>query len=1535
MRNNQFCRYTVALLFLIFNTIPSIQGYGQTNPGTGQSTSLQDPNSICSQIFTQLPFVELFSDLSPTIGCWRALDRNFDELTWEIPHVNSTTRRGNVGMIVNPANPQPDDWLVSPRIRVNGNQRVRFSYFQATPKDRPQIRTLSNIQIRVSKLGSVNNSYLVEEFVYEVTPILLYSDNLGYNEIMFDLKDHRTGIPISGDINIGFHMRDTQYGRTDVTNYLLIDNFVVEDIPGPGAFKPAVDLPYETGFEEEPAFNLWNDFTDQWAIGSAVHNGGENAMYITNDGGVSNDYTPGIAQASHAFIDINIPPDRNTLNIDFDLRSLGFEKNAWNDYFITGLLLRLFFADEHNPAARIPYMHYSEHTDPGWAGPSTFMNIFADNNLKDPPAEFERVTLSIPWEPDQGMPYYAYTGMRGTTTRLDFEFVSGIEEEKRVAVAIDNLNIYTTCVLDVETRESNPDGPRPFLVVNTEDGCVTVTTTSFIITDIRIRDSVYEAMIPRPTVYGARSLLGYRFDMIISPTPVEDPDNHPLTYTNHYISGEVIDGLDPMIRDYYVYFRPLCISETGEITYGEWDYSIVRKPQVPAELTFLDGFEDPYFSDHWDRLGLGWGTNIVGTSGMCYELDPQKNKWRIGEAVSYEGDKALYISDDENGETYHYEITGRYENNRATAVRQLIIPEDAVQTYVSYNYQVNGEFRADQPRDYFTNDIVYVLMQDENNGRPIYDTQQRGNPFYLDSNGWQREVNVMDVLEPMRDHDLNPFVYFSFVWHYDAQNGTQPPAAIDKTKVMASSCFMPISAEANFIEGTNNVDLSWEPRGEENQWEIFIIELGEEGPEPEDRGILVTGNPSYRINDVEEGKHFVFYVRAVCGETLYERSFWQGPVDYFYSIDTPCLDITKEDLDLPTNDSGDYIICDDTSMQATLKVAYGNSRGTDDYYYKAIDYAPLYPFVDQGRTEITGDDQWSEAIDLGFNFCFFDKVYSKALLTTNGVMSFSIEGETANGQYAPGSESSGVLEKELMDGTPEDAPFLDAIFGAMQDLDLQNSPADASVNYKIYGEFPCRTFVFNTYHVALEGEAYDQANIEGTTQTSQIVLYESTNTIEVYIKKRPIAASGSESNNRNSVIGIINHDGSKARNPFYRNTGNWRTAEEAWRFVPMGESLVDLQWYRNGEEYATTPSIDVLIEDEVEYTAKVTYALCEGNEVVLEEKYNFVKEDFDVSALPNFNVCSNKEGETDVAIVDINDYVNPILEHLNATTADFTIEFYYDEMLENAVAEPIKLRGEHTIYAKVTSKLSGCVRSGSFKLVQIPPVVIATIPNVEVCKAYVLPKVEEGAAFYTQPFGEGERYETGYSYDQIGTTQFYVYKQTEDGCEGQSSFTLLIHEEAIALQIEDQELECETFVLPQPLKYNRYFTRPHGQGLELQPGQEILMPMEIFIYAKNGSSQVECIDESSFKVNYIDCPLPKGISPNGDGLNESLDLSGHGISQIKIFNRDGVEVYSHGRNYKKQWYGQNQSGKMLPSGTYYYIITSHGKQRTGWIQLMY
>ena len=88
---------------------------------------------------------------------------------------------------------------------------------------------------------------------------------------------------------------------------------------------------------------------------------------------------------------------------------------------------------------------------------------------------------------------------------------------------------------------------------------------------------------------------------------------------------------------------------------------------------------------------------------------------------------------------------------------------------------------------------------------------------------------------------------------------------------------------------------------------------------------------------------------------------------------------------------------------------------------------------------------------------------------------------------------------------------------------------------------------------------------------------------------------------------------------------------------------------------------------------------------------------------------------------------------------------------------------------------------------------------------------------------------------------------------------------------------------------------------------------------------------SSIDTVYIEIPLliPSVITPNNDGKNDTWQVSG--VSQyekitINIFNRWGDVVYSYSSsgidyslNIEKQWNGEF-SGKMLPLGTYVYIL---------------
>ncbi|WP_299884211.1 gliding motility-associated C-terminal domain-containing protein [uncultured Lacinutrix sp.] len=81
------------------------------------------------------------------------------------------------------------------------------------------------------------------------------------------------------------------------------------------------------------------------------------------------------------------------------------------------------------------------------------------------------------------------------------------------------------------------------------------------------------------------------------------------------------------------------------------------------------------------------------------------------------------------------------------------------------------------------------------------------------------------------------------------------------------------------------------------------------------------------------------------------------------------------------------------------------------------------------------------------------------------------------------------------------------------------------------------------------------------------------------------------------------------------------------------------------------------------------------------------------------------------------------------------------------------------------------------------------------------------------------------------------------------------------------------------------------------------------------------------------CVIPQGISPNGDGLNETFDVSSYDVQNLKVFNRNGRLVYEKD-NYTNEWHGQSQDGDELPVGTYYYVMNYQGnKTKAAWVYI--
>src|SRR5690606_4648530 len=105
--------------------------------------------------------------------------------------------------------------------------------------------------------------------------------------------------------------------------------------------------------------------------------------------------------------------------------------------------------------------------------------------------------------------------------------------------------------------------------------------------------------------------------------------------------------------------------------------------------------------------------------------------------------------------------------------------------------------------------------------------------------------------------------------------------------------------------------------------------------------------------------------------------------------------------------------------------------------------------------------------------------------------------------------------------------------------------------------------------------------------------------------------------------------------------------------------------------------------------------------------------------------------------------------------------------------------------------------------------------------------------------------------------------------------------------------------------------------------------------ANTNNQPNNCTANTSIDIQSNYCDLPKGISPNDDGLNDFFDLSDFNVKKLKIFNRYGRMVYEAKNGYSNEWYGQSSvNSKLLPSATYYYVATfGNGNVKTGWVYL--
>ncbi len=184
-------------------------------------------------------------------------------------------------------------------------------------------------------------------------------------------------------------------------------------------------------------------------------------------------------------------------------------------------------------------------------------------------------------------------------------------------------------------------------------------------------------------------------------------------------------------------------------------------------------------------------------------------------------------------------------------------------------------------------------------------------------------------------------------------------------------------------------------------------------------------------------------------------------------------------------------------------------------------------FPTTGNPLVLGDDQMSAAIPIGFSFNFYCNNYSQVEVSSNGFLTFDLNA-FANGCCSGMAIPSGVTPNNLI-----------ALF--WNDLNPNNG---GTITYTTIGTSPNQIFIvsFNSIpHYSGGGNC-----------TGQMVLYETSNTIEIY-------TASYVTNNNPCTQGIENSGGTAGAFDPSRNGVAWNATNSGYRFgtvVPTPPSAI-------------------------------------------------------------------------------------------------------------------------------------------------------------------------------------------------------------------------------------------------------------------------------------------------------------------------------------------------------------------------------------------
>ena len=398
-----------------------------------------------------------------------------------------------------------------------------------------------------------------------------------------------------------------------------------------------------------------------------------------------------------------------------------------------------------------------------------------------------------------------------------------------------------------------------------------------------------------------------------------------------------------------------------------------------------------------------------------------------------------------------------------------------------------------------------------------------------------------------------------------------------------------------------------------------------------------------------------------------------------------------------------------------LTVSATPIANTSSYTVTSIPYCPQYAFYNaSGLTEVVDnaiDDKWSNPVPLStllggvFNFCFYGDNYYRCWVGTNGVVTFT---EPQNVNFCPYDLNNISIPNTNFPTSIN--KVLNAIYGVYQDVrtDQPGLSPNLSVNYGVFGTYPRRRLVANFNELT----SYS-CELSVSLQTSQIVIYEISNVIDVYVEQRESCTSWRDGN---GLVGVQNSTGTIATTPPGLNTtGQWNATKKAYRFSPAGPPApVTYEWFADGVATGfTTPAINVCPTASTTYSVRAIYDVCgipkivsDPNDiVVLVYPPDETNSPIDISSsVNNFDLASNNAtilaGIADTTPYTIN-YYSSVTDASNQANVISNISSY---SIAGAISSTCR-----TIYARIINSNDDCETIKQFTICYTAPALCQTI----------------------------------------------------------------------------------------------------------------------------------------------------------------------------------------------------------------------------------